>query len=278
MIGSAAMADTSPGAMAGISAPHGLIRWCIPLSLVLHLVGGVLYLSLDQPPPHRPPPLPVIELAPAITPPAPKPTQAPPPYPEPTPLPSPPQSVTPPPRPQPRPVRERPATARPTPTASTAAADSVAPNTSAPTAETTPSSPQAVSASPQAGFTSPQAGFTSSQAVSASPSHALPPAQAAARQLDYVSLISSLVARGQRYPADARRKRQEGITHLRFTLNAQGALLSWSIDGSSGVDSLDQEAGQMVSRAAPFPPIPPELAKDRLTLTLLVDFNLKDIR
>lgn len=92
---------------------------------------------------------------------------------------------------------------------------------------------------------------------------------------DYVGLISGLLEKAKRYPTEARAAGHEGIVRLRFTLDASGRLLNWQIQGSSGFPELDEEAGHMVQRAAPFPAFPATLNRQRMALVVPIEFSLK---
>lgn len=79
----------------------------------------------------------------------------------------------------------------------------------------------------------------------------------------------------KRYPATAQSRREEGTTHIAFTLDRQGRLLSAYIQKSSGSQALDSEALAILSRAAPYPPPPSELAGEQLSLTVPIRFRLR---
>jgi periplasmic protein TonB len=89
------------------------------------------------------------------------------------------------------------------------------------------------------------------------------------------SQLNAHLNRNKRYPADARRQRQEGIPQLQFTIDASGTVLSARISRSSGIPVLDQAAIDMINRASPVPAPPASMAKSRITLTVPVNFNLK---
>jgi len=91
----------------------------------------------------------------------------------------------------------------------------------------------------------------------------------------YVGQVRTILEGGKRYPSQARYDSQEGTVWLRFSLARSGELTDWSLQTSSGVASLDEEAGRMVRRAAPFPPFPTALSRDVLELVVPVRFSLK---
>lgn len=79
----------------------------------------------------------------------------------------------------------------------------------------------------------------------------------------------------QRYPKTARAQQQEGITHLRFSINRAGKVLSASIQQSSGVSALDEEALALIYRAMPLPAPPADLPGETLELVIPIRFSLK---
>ena len=63
------------------------------------------------------------------------------------------------------------------------------------------------------------------------------------------------------------RSRKSGTVLMRFTVGLDGALLSKEIAASSGSQVLDEAAVAALDRAAPFPPIPPEVSGKPLAFT-----------
>jgi protein TonB len=70
------------------------------------------------------------------------------------------------------------------------------------------------------------------------------------------------LAHYKRYPDDARRRGQQGTVKLRFTVDANGRVLSYSIVGRSGSASLDRATQQMIRRAQPLPAPPADLLRN----------------
>lgn len=104
----------------------------------------------------------------------------------------------------------------------------------------------------------------------------LPPAIGApSGQSNWAGLVLGRLEQFRRYPAAARRSRQEGICYVRFTIDRQGRVLAASLERSSGHEPLDREAVALVGRADPFPAPPPELEGNTVTLTVPVEFFLR---
>lgn len=79
----------------------------------------------------------------------------------------------------------------------------------------------------------------------------------------------------KRYPRAAQLRRQQGVSHVAFTIDRQGRVLTRRLHQGSGHDSLDQETLDLLQRAQPLPPPPVEIAGDRIDLLVPVQFLLK---
>ncbi|CAM3642349.1 Protein TonB [Pseudomonas reidholzensis] len=67
------------------------------------------------------------------------------------------------------------------------------------------------------------------------------------------------LAKFKRYPEDARRRGLQGINRLRFVVDAEGKVLSFSMAGGSGSAALDRATMEMIRRAGTVPKPPAEL-------------------
>jgi len=94
---------------------------------------------------------------------------------------------------------------------------------------------------------------------------------------DYLAQVRELIARERRYPIMARRARREGKAQVRFHILNTGRMEGEPrLIASSGYSELDRAALDCVLRAAPFPPFPPELKSSSMSLTLVIEFHLKE--
>jgi protein TonB len=84
-----------------------------------------------------------------------------------------------------------------------------------------------------------------------------------------------MLERNKRYPAQARAQHQQGIAQLTFSIDRHGRVLSTRLAASSGSPLLDQEALELARRAQPFPPPPPEMPGEQITLNVPIRFNLR---
>lgn len=81
--------------------------------------------------------------------------------------------------------------------------------------------------------------------------------------------------RHRRYPAQAQRRRQEGVAELRFSLDRHGRLLQAALEHGSGFEMLDVEALAVAARAQPFPPPPAVLGQGPIEVVVPVQFALR---
>lgn len=106
------------------------------------------------------------------------------------------------------------------------------------------------------------------QVADTAPSNA-PPQKSAAPQPSIASNSNALptwqsdllrhLAKYKKYPEDARRRGLQGINRLRFVVDAEGKVLSYSLAGGSGSAALDRATMDMIRRAGTVPKPPAEL-------------------
>jgi protein TonB len=241
------------------SSARKLTHWSLSLLLVLGIHVGLALWSLYWQPQAAPladlpPPAMMLELAP--TPEAPSPTppprpQEPEPEPEPEPelpklaeAPEPEIALPPPPKPKPKPKPKPPKPKPPEPKPLPREPEPEPEPTPTPPVETPPAKPSQQARAPE-----------SSSQLSAN-------TQATQGQPSWESRLLGHLNRYKRYPNDARRRGQEGVVQVRFVIDARGQVLSHELVGRSGSPSLDRATLQMIRRAQPLPPPPPELLKN----------------
>lgn len=91
---------------------------------------------------------------------------------------------------------------------------------------------------------------------------------------DYLAELFRKLARYKVYPAELKKNRIEGRVVVKFTLAADGRVMNSSIQQSSGHDSLDEAALQMLNRASPLPAIPAWMNRSEMTLAVPVEYSL----
>lgn len=95
------------------------------------------------------------------------------------------------------------------------------------------------------------------------------------RDLDnaYKARIRSKLVRLRKYPKEARDQQLQGVATVRFTVNRQGVVSSSRLVRSSGHDIFDKEVMDLIKRCSPFPPMPKEMKRNSITLTVPIDFK-----
>jgi periplasmic protein TonB len=82
--------------------------------------------------------------------------------------------------------------------------------------------------------------------------------------------ISRRLVSEKRFPNEARG--QSGTARVIFTIDRSGNLVAEAMLESTGFPLLDAEAMALVERAQPFPPPPPEVTDDNLTMAVPIIF------
>jgi protein TonB len=97
-------------------------------------------------------------------------------------------------------------------------------------------------------------------------------------QRHYLSIVRLRILAKRQYPPICRQRHEEGVVRLRFTLSRAGALAQGvQMVKPSGYRLLDDQAQHCVLAAAPFPPFPPDLKRDRLTVEVPIVYKLTEL-
>jgi protein TonB len=89
---------------------------------------------------------------------------------------------------------------------------------------------------------------------------------------NYRGLVAARLARMKRFPAEARRRREQGSALVSFVIDGTGRVTSVRLVRGTGFAVLDEEVQAMVRRASPFPSPPGGV---QMTFTAPVSFQLK---
>lgn len=89
----------------------------------------------------------------------------------------------------------------------------------------------------------------------------------------YLSAVLARLQQAKRFPEKARARGDEGRAVVRLSIQRNGALGQTKIVRSSGSALLDEAALDTVRRAAPFPPLPVEIAGAALVLNAPMNFK-----
>lgn len=108
----------------------------------------------------------------------------------------------------------------------------------------------------------------------AAPMRAADAATARREQDDYLRTLKAWLLRHRVYPDEARKDRAQGIVHVHFSIDRQGRLIASEIARGTGAAVLDRAALDVLTRASPMPAFPASMQRDRLTVTLPIEFSL----
>ena len=96
-----------------------------------------------------------------------------------------------------------------------------------------------------------------------------------ARRNDVLSLYNSRLYQALMKNALRPKTLEKGRVVLELTLAPSGELLGHHVVQSSGSETLDRTAMTSLERAAPFPPVPPEVSKEPHTLRVPFEYAVK---
>ena len=89
---------------------------------------------------------------------------------------------------------------------------------------------------------------------------------------------SALVARlerNKRYPHEAQSRGEQGTAQLAFSVDRSGGVHNARIAHSSGSSALDQATLDLIARAAPLPPPPPEISGGQIPISVPIRYNMR---
>lgn len=236
-------------------------RWtaCFALAFALHAGGAAALLARwnDEADPIANAPVILIDLAPVPAAPATEPTEQPPG----------PQQAEAQPEPEPEPVKPLAALEQPP----TPAPDPVPAVT--PPNPPEPEKPQVKREKRASVASAPSpAEQKAERAVAAAPG-------AAGRSSDAIpswrSQVAAKLERSKRYPPEARARGEQGVAQLAFSIDRGGAVHGARIVRSTGSSALDRETLDLVARAQPLPPPPPELSGSRIAVTVPIRYTIR---
>jgi len=93
--------------------------------------------------------------------------------------------------------------------------------------------------------------------------------------VSWQALLLGHLEQHRRYPRQAQRFRQQGVTRVRFLVDRRGYVSHPRIDHSSGHRLLDDETLATLQRASPLPPPPDDIRGDPVEVTVPVSFFIR---
>lgn len=90
----------------------------------------------------------------------------------------------------------------------------------------------------------------------------------------FLEVVRKRIESKKRYPRSAREMGLEGRTGVKLTILKDGSLETMEITESAGNELLDSAALESVRSAAPFPPIPEGVERDRIDISVYIVFKI----
>ena len=90
----------------------------------------------------------------------------------------------------------------------------------------------------------------------------------------FLALIRKKIESRKKYPMSARNAGIEGRSEVKITILRDGQLEKVEIIDSSGSEILDNAALESVREANPFPPIPSNLRRDKIEMSIYLTFKI----
>jgi protein TonB len=119
------------------------------------------------------------------------------------------------------------------------------------------------------------AGPTATKAPAGPRGGAAAPRSAGKAEASYLAELQRAIARHQRFPDDARKRRKTGVTTLAFVVQGDGRIRQVRVAKSSGDASLDEAAVQALQRLNRFKPIPAVIGRQEWSMRVPIRFDLR---
>jgi periplasmic protein TonB len=92
---------------------------------------------------------------------------------------------------------------------------------------------------------------------------------------NWKSQLAAQLERSKRYPPEAQSRGEQGTAQLAFSVDRNGGVHNPRIARSSGSSALDQATLDLIARAAPLPPPPPEIPGGQIPITVPIRYNMR---
>ncbi len=92
----------------------------------------------------------------------------------------------------------------------------------------------------------------------------------------YFKKIMQIIQKNKRYPLESRRKGEEGKVKVSFTIRESGEVEDLKIVTPCSYSRLNKAAKSLILELSPFPPIPKETRKNKITFIVEVVYELEE--
>jgi protein TonB len=101
-------------------------------------------------------------------------------------------------------------------------------------------------------------------------------ARVANAKVTWQGMLEAHLRKFRKYPRSALRRNIEGTVLVRFRMDRDGEVLSYSVVRSSDHDVLDEAALDMIERADPLPPLPDEVPGESIEIIIPATFDITE--
>ncbi len=115
----------------------------------------------------------------------------------------------------------------------------------------------------------------SNAAAAAATGSAVTTASVSAGVTNYAAVLQAWLQNHMRYPRRAKLRNMQGTATLWLSIDAEGHVLDFRIQQSSGHSLLDSEVEDLVRRADPMPPVPEAMQASSIEFVVPVQFVLR---
>ena len=115
----------------------------------------------------------------------------------------------------------------------------------------------------------------SNAAAAAATGSAATTASVSAGVTNYSAVLQAWLQDHMRYPRRAKLRNMQGTATLWLSIDAEGHVLDFRIQQSSGHSLLDSEVEELVRRADPMPPVPEAMQASSIEFVVPVQFVLR---
>ncbi len=92
---------------------------------------------------------------------------------------------------------------------------------------------------------------------------------------NWKSALVARLERNKRYPSQAQARGEHGVAQLAFNIDRSGGVHDARIVRSSGSSLLDAATLELLKRAAPLPPPPPEISGAQIAIQVPIRYNMR---
>ncbi|MBE0477491.1 energy transducer TonB [Candidatus Aerophobetes bacterium] len=92
----------------------------------------------------------------------------------------------------------------------------------------------------------------------------------------YLKHIVAIIEQNKRYPSRARKEGMEGRVGIRFVITRAGKVQNFKLLAPSNFPELNEAAKILIDSLSPFPPLPEDVSREKITINMEVVYELQE--